>query len=188
MADENTCRKPFDPFEAVEIGKAIEAAYKPVAEAKKAEGRKAGGGDRRSDAAKRSRATCPQAKQDETARTTAVAAGAPEGKRTGRPKSDRATCPSTSKPKSGRGTSPSTSKPNPFRILLCYPLDARAAIALARLELSRLGVVEVLPPLLRLPFPASFRVLLGPFGFVLFAFRGSSPRGYAAATAVVRTG
>ena len=78
VADENTCRKSFVPTEAVAVGAAIERAYKPVAVEKKVKGQKAGGGDKRSVTAKRSRANCPKAKpQDETARTTAVAAPPP---------------------------------------------------------------------------------------------------------------
>ena len=74
--DENTCRLPFAPTEAVAIGEDIEAAYKPVAEEKQKEGRQKGGGNRRSSKAKRSRANCPKPKQDESARSTAVAAKA----------------------------------------------------------------------------------------------------------------
>lgn len=75
-ADENTCRKAFNPCEAVAIGEAIEKAYRPTAESKKTEGRKRGGGDRKSAEANRSRGNSPKAKQAESSRTTAVAAAA----------------------------------------------------------------------------------------------------------------
>jgi len=76
--DENTCRKAFDLLEAVSLGTAIEKSYKPIAEAAKAAGQKSGGGDKRSEKAEqeRSRITCPKAKQDESARTSSVAAAA----------------------------------------------------------------------------------------------------------------
>jgi hypothetical protein len=77
-ADENTCRKAFDPMEAVAMGDAIEKAYRPVAEEKLktagSDGGKKAGKGRPSD---RPRGTSPTPKpQDESARTTAVAAAA----------------------------------------------------------------------------------------------------------------
>jgi len=41
--DENTCRKVFVISEAVALGEAVEAAYKPVAEASKKKGKQTGG-------------------------------------------------------------------------------------------------------------------------------------------------
>jgi len=67
-ADENVCRKGFNPVEAVALGEAIEKAYRPVAEEKKAQspGRP-----------KKGRGISPRIskpKQDESVRTAAVAA------------------------------------------------------------------------------------------------------------------
>ncbi len=71
--DENTCRKSFTPSEAVAMGEAVEAAYRPTAEQAKA----AGGGDKKSPHAKSDRGTSPKrSKQDESTRTTSVAAAA----------------------------------------------------------------------------------------------------------------
>ena len=67
---------PLAVSEAVAIGEAIERVERPKAEAAQQEGRRKGGGDRRSEKAKRSRKSLPKAKQDESARTTAQAAEA----------------------------------------------------------------------------------------------------------------
>lgn len=64
------------PEEAVDIGARIEAIAKKEAEKAQEEGRKRGGGDRKSDEANRSGKTFPKAIRDEAARTTAVAAKA----------------------------------------------------------------------------------------------------------------
>jgi len=74
--DENTCRESLAVSEAVAIGEAIEKIERPKAKAKQKEGQKKGGGDRRSEKAKRSGKTLPKAKRDETARTTVQAAEA----------------------------------------------------------------------------------------------------------------
>jgi N6-adenosine-specific RNA methylase IME4/ParB-like chromosome segregation protein Spo0J len=66
--DENTCRLPFSPTEAVAIGAEIEAAFKPVAEAAKKEHGKTAPGKQSL------RGNSP--KCSESARTTAVAAKA----------------------------------------------------------------------------------------------------------------
>jgi N6-adenosine-specific RNA methylase IME4 len=79
-ADENTCRKAFNPEEAFSIGQAVKAAYKPVAEAKQAESTvaagKASGKARRANVTGNSR-NVPRDRKAEEARTTgAVAAQA----------------------------------------------------------------------------------------------------------------
>lgn len=73
--DENTCREPFKPSEMVALGKAIEESYRPIAEKAKAEGRSKGAYQTNS---KRSRGNSPKAKsrQDESKRTSSVAAAA----------------------------------------------------------------------------------------------------------------
>ena len=58
--NENVCRQPFTGSEAVTIGEAVEAMYRPEAEAAQADGRRKGGGDKHGK--NRSRATCPKAK------------------------------------------------------------------------------------------------------------------------------
>ena len=76
-ADENTCRKHFDPVEGVGLAAAIRKAYKPKAEAAETEGRKAGGKKAgKGRPIDSSGVNCPKAKRDETARTSAVAAAA----------------------------------------------------------------------------------------------------------------
>ena len=75
-ADENTCRLPLNPVEAVAIGKAIEKAYRPKAEAAKRSGRKQGGKKAGKGRPDRFGGTSPKPKRDESARTTAVAAKA----------------------------------------------------------------------------------------------------------------
>lgn len=76
-ADENTCRKDFDPTEAYQVGIAIEEAYRPVAEAAREKSRSKAGkasGKARANAGE----TFPtvKSKRDESARTRAVAAAA----------------------------------------------------------------------------------------------------------------
>jgi N6-adenosine-specific RNA methylase IME4 len=72
--DENICREAFTPEEAVHLGRRFEAFARGKAEVAKADGRKKGGGDRRSDGAKRSRKTFPKAKRDESKRVPAQSA------------------------------------------------------------------------------------------------------------------
>lgn len=77
-ADENTCRKDFSPSEAYEVGVAVEKAYAPEAKAKQKKGGQSGGktagkGRPKDD---RDRKSFPKPKQDETARTSAVAGAA----------------------------------------------------------------------------------------------------------------
>lgn len=70
-SDENTCRKPFTPSEAVAMGESIERAYRPVAEAARRQSpgrpKKPGGS---------SPMISEPPRRDEEARTTAVAAKA----------------------------------------------------------------------------------------------------------------
>jgi ParB-like chromosome segregation protein Spo0J len=72
--DENTVRKGFTPSEAVAMARKIREAVKPEADAAQAEGRRAGGGDRRSKVADRLRAKNPQAVDGESGRTATKAA------------------------------------------------------------------------------------------------------------------
>ena len=71
--DENVCREPFLPSEAVAIGERIEKLERPKAKAQQS----AGGGDKKSTSAKKSgRKTFPKRSQNESSRTTAKAASA----------------------------------------------------------------------------------------------------------------
>jgi len=78
--DENTCRKDFLRTEAIAVADAIAEAYKPKAEEAAQEGRKAGASKGGKTAGRgrpiASRGSSPKGKQDESARTTAVAAKA----------------------------------------------------------------------------------------------------------------
>ncbi len=73
-SDENTCRKSYTPEEAVQLGLRIEKLEKPAVAARAAEGKKKGGGDKRSAKAKRSRKTFPRAVPDDSTRLTSRAA------------------------------------------------------------------------------------------------------------------
>jgi ParB family chromosome partitioning protein len=72
--DENVCREPFKPSEMVALGKTIEDFQRPIAEAAKA----AGGGDKKSKAAKSAGKTFTNRskKRDNSTRTASVAAAA----------------------------------------------------------------------------------------------------------------
>lgn len=75
--DENICRKDFTPEEAVRIGEAIEKEASKQSQKAAQEGRKKGGGDKKSkEVQNRTGKTFPKAIRDESKRTTAVAAKA----------------------------------------------------------------------------------------------------------------
>lgn len=76
--EENTCRKDFTPEEAVIIGERIEAIAREQARKAQEEGRKNGGGDKRSGKAKEERSgkSFTKAKRDNSKRASAVAAAA----------------------------------------------------------------------------------------------------------------
>ena len=86
-ADENVLRKAFLPTEAAAIALAVEEEERELARERQEEGRRKGGGDRRSDRAKQERsvATCdkairaekprPPKSEDKAARAAGVSAG-----------------------------------------------------------------------------------------------------------------
>lgn len=69
--DENVCREPFKPSEMVAVGKKIEEFQRPIAEAAKAEG-----GGRGGKAKDRGNSPILEKPQDESKRTSSVAAAA----------------------------------------------------------------------------------------------------------------
>lgn len=71
--DENVCREPFKPSEAVALGKVIEEMKRPEAEAAHAEGVKRGGRPQKNSGGSSPRVSSPR---DESKRTTATAAAA----------------------------------------------------------------------------------------------------------------
>jgi hypothetical protein len=74
---ETTCRKEFLPTEAVAIGKAVMEAYKPVAEERQTKEAAKHGSEGGRGKKKTHRGSSPKGKkQDESARTTSVAAAA----------------------------------------------------------------------------------------------------------------
>ena len=73
--DENTCREPLTPPEALSLSKKLEPKYRKLGEEAKQEGQKKGGGDRKSKVAKdRSVGSSHQAKRDNTKTTREQAA------------------------------------------------------------------------------------------------------------------
>jgi ParB-like chromosome segregation protein Spo0J len=73
--DENTCHEPFTPSEAEDMYQRLLPMCRKAAEESKDEGRKKGGGDRRSDAARnRLGRTSTKAKRDDTKRAASRAA------------------------------------------------------------------------------------------------------------------
>ena len=71
--DENVCREPFRPSEMVALGRVIEEFQRPIAEAAKAEGVKEGGRPPKNSRGSSPRVSKPQ---DESKRTSSVAAAA----------------------------------------------------------------------------------------------------------------
>lgn len=74
--DENTCRLPFSPTEALEMAESLRPFFKEEAKEAIEMGRKKGGGDRRSEQAKRSGGKSTKAKRDNSKRSDERAAKA----------------------------------------------------------------------------------------------------------------
>lgn len=100
-----------DPEEAVAIGDAVEAAYRPVGQEAERRGKSADGKAGGRGKKKNPGSNCPRVKRDESKRTEAVAAQAAKKKSPGRPKKGGSNCPTFKK----RDESKRTEADEPWR-------------------------------------------------------------------------